>query len=329
VLFPVAEPSQVFQSRQIAMGLARRLGFSEIAIGKVGIVASELATNLVKHAKGGEFSATTFEENGVPGVELLSVDRGPGIADVERSLIDGVSTAGTAGNGLGAVRRLADRFCIESKPGIGTVLMARLAKSPPAADRGPLQVGACVSPFPGESVSGDAWGFRPVGDGGMLMMADGLGHGPAAAAAAQKAIGVLHETKASSAVEVATEVHRALHGTRGAAVAVADIKCESARVAFVGIGNISAVVSFAGTTRSMVSHHGTAGVTARRIAEFVYPFTVPAVVIMHSDGISARWQLSDYPGLERQDASVIAAVLYRDFARGRDDAAAAVVQVHR
>ena len=159
------------------------------------------------------------------------------------------------------------------------------------------------------------------------MVADGLGHGPDAAAAAQEAVRVMRECRASSPTQLAEDVHRALAGTRGAAIGIADIDAERKRVAFVGIGNISASVVAGGASRPFVSHYGTAGVTAPRIAEFLYPLTLPAIVILHSDGVSSRWQIGDYPGLEQQHASIIAGVVSRDFRRGRDDAAVAVAKV--
>ena len=47
---------------------------------------------------------------------------------------------------------------------------------------------------------------------------------------------------------------------------------------------------------------------------------------MHSDGISARWSLDDYPGLVRRHPGVVAGLLYRDFQRESDDATVIVVR---
>jgi anti-sigma regulatory factor (Ser/Thr protein kinase) len=327
MLIPVQEPSQVFQSRQTAVSLARQLNFTEHQVGKVAIVATEIATNLIKHARQGELSATVVEERGIPAVELLSVDAGPGIADIPRILSDGYSSTGTAGTGLGAVRRLSDRFAIQSKVGAGTVLMARLTPSPTPEDWRGLEVGTACCPMPGEHVCGDAWAFRRRPTGGVLMVADGLGHGPDAAAAAQEAVRVTRESPVCSPIQLAETIHRALARTRGAAIGIADIDIDTARVAFVGIGNICASVIAGGVSRQLVSHYGTAGVTAPRIAEFLYPITLPAIVILHSDGVSSRWQIGDYAGLEQQHASIIAGVVCRDFRRGRDDAAVAVARL--
>lgn len=326
MLIPIRDPSQVFQARQIAVALARDLNFSEHQTGKVAIVATEMASNLVKHAKAGELSATCVDERGHAGVEILSIDAGPGIGDIQRSLADGYSSTGTAGTGLGAVRRLSDRFEMFSRVGKGTVLMARLTGRPPPRSWTGLEIGAAVAAFPGEEVCGDAWGFLPRQHDGILLVADGLGHGPDAAAAAQEAVRVLQNARSGTAMAIAEVVHRALAKTRGAAVGIAEVRVSEGKVIFVGIGNISGRLVADGTSRAMVSHNGTAGLMARRIAEFVYPFASPPTVILHSDGVSAKWDLGDYPGLEAQHPSIIAAVIYRDFKRGRDDAVVAVAK---
>src|SRR5688500_2123976 len=99
------------------------LGLGEVRQGEVAIVVTELATNLVKHARGGELLIRAVEDGTL---EVLAVDRGGGIARPAEVMRDGYSTAGTLGAGLGAVRRLAARFDLYSTPGAGTVVMARL-----------------------------------------------------------------------------------------------------------------------------------------------------------------------------------------------------------
>src|SRR4051794_25187070 len=124
----VKDPSQVAEARRMAGDLARRSGFDEVDAGRVALVATELATNLVRHGGGGTLVAESFEDADGSGVELLSLDKGPGMADVQRSFSDGYSTAGSAGTGLGAVSRVADRCVVFSRPGEGTALMARFRK---------------------------------------------------------------------------------------------------------------------------------------------------------------------------------------------------------
>lgn len=115
-------------------------------------------------------------------------------------------------------------------------------------------------------------------------------------------------------------LHRALAPTRGGAVAIARIDETARTVRYVGVGNISGTLIDNGSIRHMVSHNGTAGHIAPRIREFTYGFTANPLVILHSDGVTTRWDLSSYPGLAAQHPSLIAGVLWRDHRRGRDDA---------
>jgi hypothetical protein len=69
----------------------------------------------------------------------------------------------------------------------------------------------------------------------------------------------------------------------------------------------------------MISMPGTAGYNARKIQSFQYPFT-GGMVILCSDGLSTSWGLSKYPNLQSFHPTLIAALLYRDFSRRRDDA---------
>ena len=107
MLLAVAERSRVAEARRLASIAAAERGFAAGDIGRVAIVATELATNLVKHAGGGDIFITPFDDCEGRGLELLALDKGPGISDLQRALSDGYSTTGSAGTGLGAVRRNA------------------------------------------------------------------------------------------------------------------------------------------------------------------------------------------------------------------------------
>jgi hypothetical protein len=77
----------------------------------------------------------------------------------------------------------------------------------------------------------------------------------------------------------------------------------------------------------MVSHNGTVGHGLHKVQEFTYPAGPDAVLILHSDGIASHWDPAAYPGLLAHHPALIAGVLYRDHARGRDDASVVVVKV--
>ncbi len=317
----VQEVSQIAAARRGAVAIARGLGFGEEDSGRVAIVATELATNLIKHGAGGELLVGTYADRTGSGLECLALDKGSGMADVAASLRDGHSTAGSPGTGLGAITRGSHVTDIYSRPGLGTAILVRLEPGRPSAMEArpePLS-GAVNLPKSGEEACGDAWCVKAHGSGFKLMVADGLGHGPSAADAAHAAVGIFTAGPLLSPGELLDRMHAALRSTRGAAISVADVDMERRSVVFAGIGNVAGVLITDEGARRMVSHNGTAGHVAKRVQEFTYPFERIPLVILCSDGLGTSWNLDSYPGLSQRHPALIAGVLYRDFGRGRDD----------
>lgn len=326
-LLALRDDSQVADTRRRAVALADRIGFDDTEAGRVAIVATELSTNVLKHGGGGSILLSAVEEGGAPAVELVAIDRGRGMSDLARCLEDGYSTAGSAGEGLGAVRRQSHAFDVASWPGLGTAVLARVGRGrPPRLPAPPPRSGAVRIAMPGEEVCGDAFAFAEADGRIDVVVADGLGHGPGAAAAALEAVRVFERHRDAPPERLVAAAHGALRSTRGAAVAVARIEPAAGRVAYSGLGNIVGVVVGPADSRRMVSMNGTAGLAMHRIQVFDYALPPGGVVVMHSDGVSASWSLDRYPGLLGRHPVLIAAVLYRDHARGRDDATVAVVK---
>lgn len=323
--YTVAEQSQVGEARRRISGLAERFGFGDTAREKVAIVVTELATNLIKHGGGGELVMRPLLLAGQTGIELLALDQGPGMANVAECLRDGYSTTGSLGQGLGSIQRQSSDFQLYTVPGMGTALLVELwPRVAPAVTASPFLWGAIVRPKPGEEVSGDGWYCHMTASRCTLLLSDGLGHGPFAAAATELAIQTFQAAPVRTALAHVESIHGALHSTRGAAVAVAEIVGE--RVNFVGLGNISGRICYATTARHLLSQHGIAGHQARKIQPFTQEWPKGALLILHSDGLTTRWNLEAYPGLVHRHPSLIAGVLYRDFARKTDDATAVVVK---
>jgi anti-sigma regulatory factor (Ser/Thr protein kinase) len=318
----VTEASQVGEARRMAASVARRVRLGDTEAGRLAIIVTEAATNLVKHAGGGEIVVRGLGhgESERPGVEVLALDRGPGIPNVAASLRDGHSTAGTTGTGLGAIRRQASMFDLYSVPGGGTALLARVvAARGPAEPPSPFAYGAVCVPKPGELRCGDAWAICPRADGVAVLVSDGLGHGAGAAEASEAAVAVFRKLTALRPAGALEIIHTALRPTRGAAVALTEIDLARGLVRFAGLGNIAGAIVTGATVRRMVSHNGTAGHEARRITEFTYPWGDGAVLVEHSDGLVTHWDVSRYPGLLERHPGLVAGVLYRDFQRRRDD----------
>jgi anti-sigma regulatory factor (Ser/Thr protein kinase) len=318
--FLIADSSRTAEVRRFATQLAEAAGLSQSETGNVAIISTELATNLVKHTKGGQILVRSLTDGDAGGVELLSLDNGPGIANLGEALRDGYSTAGSPGMGLGAIARLATEFDVFSLAGKGTAVMARLwdhrLRKPATRS---IELGAACLAMPGEDQCGDAWSYEVLPDRSIFVLVDGLGHGLGAAEAAQQAIRTVREHRTNTPAEIVQYVHLALRSTQGAAIALAELNLSDQVVRYCGLGNISGSIITAGRVNHLVSYDGTAGYAARKIAEFTYPWSVDSILIMHSDGLMSRWDLQAYPGLLQRHPSIIAGVLYRDFTRGRDD----------
>lgn len=317
----VAEPNQVGEARRVAVRLAEAIGFDERARGEVAIVATELATNLARYARQGALLIQALDLPAGPTLELLAVDAGPGMTDVAACMRDGYSTGGTPGNGLGAVRRLSADFDIFSTPA-GTVIVSRIRRAA-AAGSGDYEWGAISIPAPREIVCGDAWRVAVQGQAAAVLVCDGLGHGPQAAEAAGLAVAAFEAQPFEDAAPLLERAHRALNGSRGAAVAVATIGRADLRYA--GVGNIAGVLTGGERSRGLPSQNGTIGVQIRRVQALDYPWTGGGRLFMHSDGLTNRWSLDAYPGLASRHPAIQAGVLWRDCARGRDDATIVVV----
>ena len=326
-VLPVTEISQVAEARRAATGLADQLAFDEADIGTIALIVTEAATNLAKHATGGEILLYALQSGEVGGIQVLALDKGPGIANAAQALRDGYSTTGSPGTGLGAMERLATLFDIHSVPGAGTALLARLWSKPLSNTRpSPLEVGALSLPKPGEVVCGDRWAVAWFPERTLILVADGLGHGPGAAEAAMEAVQTFHERAALTPVAIVESIHAALRSTRGAAVAVTEIAPSQEAIRFAGIGNISGIVLSSEGSRQMVSLNGTAGHSARRIQEFTYPWSSDALLVLYSDGLVSHLHPDRYLGLLRHNPDLIAATLYRDYTRGRDDVTVVVAR---
>jgi anti-sigma regulatory factor (Ser/Thr protein kinase) len=312
----IADPSGPAEARRVSAEVARAIGFDEADLGRIALIVTELCTNLVKHAQYGCALVTGARREGQPIFQVLTIDKGPGFAFAE-CLRDGHSTTGTPGGGLGAVDRQADAFDAYSARGMGSVLVAEVWARRQAPVRGGLLVAGVSVAKEGEDVCGDAWSTRRTSDGTLVLLADGIGHGPDAARAAREAVRTFEAGAERDPAAVVSRLHEALRSTRGATVGVAAVTPRTIRYA--GVGNIAAAVVTGDATRHLASHNGTAGRDARRIQEFAYPWPERGVLVMASDGLATRWDLGAYPGLLSHHPAVVAGALYRDFARSRDD----------
>ncbi|WNV87243.1 ATP-binding SpoIIE family protein phosphatase [Umezawaea sp. Da 62-37] len=317
----VEEPAEAGRARRAATTLAERLAFPPTRVAEIGLAVTEIATNLHKHAREGVILVRSLRGATQAAVEVLAVDGGPGIADVGLAFQDGQSTTGTLGVGLGAVVRLADRYAVTSRPGRGTSLSARFHPRRGELSEIPEDVAAGITrAIGGEEVCGDAYAVRRSPGRMVMMMCDGSGHGPLAATASQAAVRLFCSLDHTAPEDLVARIHRELRGTRGGAVAVADLDLVGRTVRYAGLGNIGAAVLADGQKKGMISVPGVAGYQARTIRAFDYPLPVGASVVMHSDGLTERWTVEHDDDLMTAAPLVIAGALLRDAGVRKDDA---------
>lgn len=318
------EQSQVAEARRRALSLAENVGFDERRCGRLAIVVTEVCTNILRHGGGGEILLSADVEPEGGRVDVIALDKGPGMANVQESMRDGISTADGPGTGLGAILRQSDHCDVYSRPGQGTAIVCGVAASArPPGGAGPLRIAGVCLPRAGETLGGDGWAVRKAGSGTgsgiVAVLCDGLGHGVGAnvATTAAKA-GFLAADTTEPGAMIAV-LHDRLRRTRGAAVAVVRIEPAARRIRFAGIGNISGLVRGDASQMRTLSQNGVVGHNAGRIREVEYAWEGALLAVFHSDGLSAKWDLETYQGLATRQPMMIAAVLYRDFKRERDD----------
>jgi anti-sigma regulatory factor (Ser/Thr protein kinase) len=317
----VEDASAVAACRKAALDMAFRLEFPAARADQLALAVTEAATNLSKHAHQGSLLLCINRDADVPGIELVTIDRGPGVRDVGAALRDGHSTAGSLGIGLGAIRRLADFSDLHSAPGRGTALVARFWPSPRQPD---VRCAGLIRPMTGEQECGDVFGAVQTPDAVTAVLCDGLGHGPLAATAAGQAVTAVLADPAGEPAALLERAHRRLSSTRGGAIGVVQIAGDRAR--FAGLGNIAASILTEDGRTSMLSVPGIVGHQARTIRQFEYRVPARAAVILHSDGISSRWQPAALPGVHARDPLLIAAVLLAEAGIHRDDAGVLVLK---
>jgi anti-sigma regulatory factor (Ser/Thr protein kinase) len=319
---PITDASSVGEARRTGLLAAERLGLDTVQCGEFALLATEVSRNVLLHGGGGQTIIFGYTNHHGPVARILALDSGPGIANVTQAMEDGYSTAGTMGAGLGAIKRIANSMEIFTARN-GTIVFVELA---PPAPHNRFQIAGLAVPYPGERLCGDGWTYHQSDGRTLILLVDGLGHGPEAADAANEAIAVFRKRVDRSPAEILSYIHDALKKTRGAAGAIAEIRSADNTLTFAGVGNTVAVLMGARISRNLISHNGTLGMTTPKIQEFKVEWPEDGILVMHSDGVQSKWDLSSYSGLLARHAAVIGGALLRDFRRQRDDASVVVVK---
>ena len=121
----IEKEADIVAVRQQVRELAKEYRFDQFAVAALTTAASELSRNVLVHAQKGIARIQVVHDGNRAGLELEFVDHGPGIADLNRALAGGFSTAKSLGLGLSGTKRLVDEFHIDTEPARGTKVVIR------------------------------------------------------------------------------------------------------------------------------------------------------------------------------------------------------------
>lgn len=333
--------SVLIEERSIASYAKREIhnevshaAFSERQIADIDLIVSELTSNIIKHAKGGEIHyRTDIDDTQKPVFEIISVDKGPGMADPKFMMKDGVSTTGTLGQGLGAIDRLSSLSQVYSIPGWGTILYAKVqtqACAPTKPGSLDVQVSALCINKPRETVCGDGYRVKKTARDVRIFFGDGLGHGADAKAAVDAAGEYFMNCYDQSPVDIIRQMHEKVRRTRGLVASIALFDKTNSQLRICGVGNTSVRIYNGLEVKNYMSFNGTVGLNIpNSLKDSTFELTKNQYLVMTTDGIRSRWNISRYPSILKFDNTILAAAIYRDNFRGNDDASVLVAKVNQ
>lgn len=323
----VSSPPELRHAEDCARRVAGELGFSARDCDDIALAVAELASNLLKHAAGGELRFEPMQSAGRTGLRVESLDCGPGIADFERALRDGYSSVGSLGTGLGTVNRLMDDLEYHALPAGGSrIVCSRWLRTETHRRARQLEIGVASRAYRQGLENGDAFVSREWGSGALVGVIDGLGHGQFAHRAAQVARQYIDQHYDLPLEAVFRGVGRTCQATRGVVMALALFDHDRKRFTCASIGNIELRVHGSAAPIRFIARRGVVGQQAPVPVAEEYPWEEGMTLVMHSDGVRARWSWSDFPTLWRERPSQIAQRLLCALGREDDDATVLVVR---
>ena len=312
--------------------LTLNAGFSAKKTGEIDIIVAELVSNLVKHGGGGQVMAKVQVANGNTFLELIGIDAGMGMADVSRMMVDGVSTRNTLGQGMGAMKRLSDMFQVYSVRDWGTITIIRVYKEEPLyvdPVTTTTQIRSVIIPKPGEQACGDGFFQKTTTDCISLFLGDGLGHGPEAQKAVTQAGEVFMKCQEKEPTSVIRHINASVKKTRGLVGTVVSLDVRERIWRICGIGNIQTRIFDGGELKGYMAYNGIIGLNVpNTLKSHEMPFENGQLLIMCSDGIKTRWDISRYPTIMRYDLTMLCATLIKDFARNTDDTSVVACKIN-
>ncbi len=319
------------KARLSAVGL--RMGFSASLTERTRMVASEIASNQAKYAGGrGLLQVWEVRIGDYRALDLFALDYGPGIGDLPAALVDGYSTSGTLGKGLGGMKRLAHAFGLITRtsagpeiPWHGTALWARFHSD--AAGAGPgrfashWDLGLYRRSYQDARENGD--GFVICTRSGLRVLhLDALGHGPLAADVVEAA---------SQGFDCAKPLRQALaelelnpRMKRGAAACCYEAN-DKGDLLWLGVGDMQACLLHDVSRQTLGFGPGILGQVHGRLPEAEWAWPVGGLVATASDGLRSDWLRALVP-LSGSAPQLLAYFLGHVFGRLTDDRSCVIVR---
>ncbi len=324
--------SSIILLRSRLLSVAQRLGFPDVQRENMALVAAEMVSNQVKYA-GNKGQIQIWQQPG-PTLDILALDYGPGIANLQQAQEDGYSSSRTLGKGLGSIQRLADEVAIYTQtaggPHVkwnGTAVLARfrLGREPRKPGADPAEVGMFSRALSDDRFNGDRIYLKRDGAGLRWLHLDGLGHGENAQnTTADLADHLLDEDPATALASA----DRHLRGTRGAVAVIGELAFASGELQLLGVGDMHAAIHHRNRLHKISFAPGVLGQEHKSPTPFHETFEQRGIILTASDGIRRSWDEASFPGLFNQPPQLIAYVLGNIMGRISDDQSLCVVRIH-
>lgn len=324
--------SSIILLRSRLLSVAQRIGFPDVQRENMALVAAEMVSNQVKYA-GSKGQIQIWQQPG-PVLDILALDYGPGITNLQQAQEDGYSSSRTLGKGLGSIQRLADEVAIYTQtangPHVkwnGTAVLARfrLGREPRKPSADPVEVGLFSRALADDRFNGDRIYLKRDGETLRWLHLDGLGHGENAQNTTADLADHLLDKDPATAL-AAVDQH--LRGTRGAVAIIGETMSSTGELQLLGVGDMHAVIHNRDRLHKISFAPGVLGQEHKSPTPFRETFEHRVVVLTASDGIRRSWDEASFPGLFNQPPQLIAYVLGNIMGRISDDQSLCVVRIN-
>ena len=328
---PIYDEASVSSARQRVREIGQRLNLSKEVVETTALIASELAHNQLSHAKQGYFAVKAVERQGAKGIEVVAADLGPGIQRPGSAIRDEISIESRGlGAGLAAVCRIADEVEFDNRLSEGACVVARKFERPAAVRC--CETAIMGRPYPGEVISGDDGVFFQSESTFVAAVSDGLGHGPEAREASNRAIEALSQKHQMDLDQIVIGLNADLAGTRGCAMSIVRFNKAEGAIECVSVGDVQSHIynlrnAHFFTPTPLVL--GAGQFQKQRLRVEKATVEPGSVLVMFTDGLKSRTNLKGQLEVLRQPPIAIAQHLLENNSRPDDDVLVLVARFPR